>query len=150
MRENTVTPKSSMQLGNSERGPQTPTWQALTAADSEWVRTAARYVAALPPSEQQSLRAQFAAAPADTQRLWWLGPALGQELAPIASLFAFLPEADRPTLLAALHELDAQARADLAVLTPRLSEARRQALRKDLLAAPPAKRAEVIRQRLAQ
>lgn len=123
-------------------------WQGLSAADSQRVRAAARYVAALPPPEQQALRAQFAALPADTQRLWWMGPALGQELVPIASLFAFMPEADRPALLVALRALDAQARTDLALLAPRLSEARRQALRKDLLAAPPAKRAAVIRQRL--
>ena len=123
-------------------------WQGLSAADSQRVRAAARYVAALPPPEQQALRAQFATLPADTQRLWWMGPALGQELVPIASLFAFMPEADRPALLVALRALDAQARADLALLAPRLSEARRQALRKDLLAAPPAKRAAVIRQRL--
>jgi hypothetical protein len=38
----------------------------------------------------------------------------------------------------------------LALLAPRLSEAQRQALRRDLLAAPAGQRAEVIRRRLAQ
>ena len=125
-------------------------WQGLSAQDRQRVRTAARQVAALAPAEQQRLRAQFAALPADTQRLWWMGPALGQELVPIASLFAFMPEAERPALLAALRALDAPARHDLAVLAPRLSEARRQALRQELLAAPPAQRARLIRQRLVQ
>jgi hypothetical protein len=61
-----------------------------------------------------------------------------------------MPEADRPALLLVLRELDDVARADLATLAPRLSEARRQALRRDLLAAPPERRAALIRERLAQ
>jgi hypothetical protein len=96
------------------------------------------------------LQAEFAALPADDQNLWWMGPALGQELVPVASLFAFVPESRRPALLDAVHSLDAQSRADLAMLAPRLVEARRQQLIEDLLAAPPAQRAELIRQRLAQ
>ena len=125
-------------------------WQRLSETDRRQIRLAAARLAGLPAVEGQALREQFAAAPADTQALWWLGPALGQELAPFSSLFAFMPESDRPALLRVLRELDDPSRVDLAMLAPRLTEARRQALRRDLLAAPAAKRATLIRERLQQ
>jgi hypothetical protein len=125
-------------------------WERLDETDRAWVRLAAARVASLPAAEQQSLRAQFAASPSDTQALWWLGPGLGQELAPFSSLFAYLPESERPALLQVLRGLDPDARADLGLLAPRLTEARRQALRRDLLAAPAEQRSELIRERLAQ
>lgn len=125
-------------------------WQRLSETDRRQIHIAADRLAGLPPAEGQDLRGQFAASPADTQALWWLGPALGQELAPFSSLFAFMPESDRPALLQVLRELDEQSRADLATLAPRLTEAPRQALRRDLLAAPAADRAQLIRERLQQ
>ena len=125
-------------------------WQRLGEPDRQRVRVAAEALAALPPADQQALRTEFATLPADDQNLWWMGPALGQELVPVASLFAFMPESRRPALLDALHSLDAQSRSELATLAPRLIEARRQQLIEDLLAAPPERRAELIRQRLAQ
>lgn len=125
-------------------------WQGLGEADRRRVRAAATSLAALPAADQQALQAEFAALPADDQNLWWMGPTMGQELVPVASLFAFVPESRRPALLEAVHGLDAQPRADLAMLAPRLSEARRQQLIEDLLAAPPERRAELIRQRLGQ
>jgi hypothetical protein len=103
---------------------------------------------ALPAAQQQALRQQFAALDADTQRVWWLGPSLGQQLAPIAVFFAFLPEADRPALLAVLRGLDPTARAELSLLAPRLDEAARQALRRELLALPAEQRAAFIHARL--
>ena len=125
-------------------------WQRLSETDRRQVRIAADRLAGLPPVEGQTLREQFSSSSADTQALWWLGPALGQELAPFSTLFAFMPESDRPALLQVLRELDDQSRADLATLAPRLTEARRQALRRDLLAAPAAGRANLIRNRLQQ
>ena len=125
-------------------------WERLDETDRAWVRLAAARVAGLPAAEQQSLRAQFAASPSDTQALWWLGPGLGQELAPFSSLFAYLPESERPALLQVLRGLEPDARADLGLLAPRLTEARRQALRRDLLAAPAEQRSQLIRERLAQ
>jgi hypothetical protein len=125
-------------------------WQELSQADQRRVRAAAAHLDALPEAEQRDLALQFAALPADVQRLWALGPDLGQQLAPIAALFAFLPEDERPGLLSALRQLDATARADLALLAPRLDEKQRQALRKQILAARPAQRPALIRQRLAQ
>ena len=125
-------------------------WQRLSETDRRQIRVAADRLAGLPAVERQALRDQFAAAPADTQALWWLGPALGQELAPFSSLFAFMPESDRPALLQLLRELDDESRGNLATLAPRLSEARRQALRRDLLAAPASGRAQLVRDRLRQ
>jgi hypothetical protein len=123
-------------------------WQALPGEERARVRDAQVRLAAMPAAEQAALRAQFAALDADTQRVWWLGPALGQQLAPIAALFAFLPEADRPALLHALRELDAGALQELATLAPRLDEAQRQALRQELLALPAAERGQFIHGRL--
>ena len=79
-----------------------------------------------------------------------IGPALGPELVAINGLFAFLPEAERPALLALLRGLDADARRDLAQLAPRMDETRRQALRRELIAAPAAERAALIRRQLGQ
>lgn len=125
-------------------------WQGLAENDRQRVRAAAEALAALPPTDRQALQAEFAALPADDQNLWWMGPTLGQELVPVAALFAFVPASQRPALLEVVHGLDAQPRADLATLAPRLSEARRKQLIEDLLAAPPERRTELIRQQLGQ
>lgn len=141
------------QLDARDRAPRRSrfaSWHELSVADQGRVRAAAAHLDALPQAQQQELTLQFGALPADAQRLWALGPDLGQQLAPIAALFAFLPEDERSALLAALRQLDAQARADLALLAPRLDEKQRQALRKQLLAAEPARRPALIRQRLAR
>ena len=125
-------------------------WQRLGASEQAQAAAAEAAYAALAPAMQQQLRAQFAALPPDNQALWWLGPRLGRELAPFASLFAYLPESERPGLLLVLRELEPGARADLALLAPRLGEARRQSLRRELIAAPAAQRSELIRARLAE
>jgi hypothetical protein len=124
-------------------------WRTLPTSEQARVRAAAARLDALTATEQQALRAQFLALDPDTQRVWWLGPALGEQLAPIAVLFAFLPEDDRPALLEALRGLDPVARAELSLLARRLEEGPRQALRKQLLALPPEARAAHIHQRLA-
>jgi hypothetical protein len=124
-------------------------WRELSVDERARVLAAQARLANLPATEQAALRAQFQALDADTQRVWWLGPALGQQLAPIAALFAFLPEADRPALLSALRGLEPAAREHLALLAPRLDEGQRQALRQQLLALPPERRADFIRRRLA-
>ena len=124
-------------------------WRRLPPGEQARVRAAAARREALTATEQQALRAQVLALDPDTQRVWWLGPALGEQLAPIAVLFAFLPEDDRPALLDALRGLDPVARAELSLLARRLEEGPRQALRKELLALPPETRAAHIHQRLA-
>jgi hypothetical protein len=125
-------------------------WQALDGSEQARVRQAAGHFLALPALEQQALRGQFAALPADSQRLWSMGPALGEEMVPIAALFTYLPEAERPAMLAALRGLDRSSRSDLALLAQRLGETRRQALIRELLATSAAQRPALIRQRLAQ
>lgn len=124
-------------------------WHAMPTQERARLRAAQARLVAMPAAEQSALRAQFLALDADSQRLWWLGPSLGQELAPIAPLFAFLPEDDRPALLEVLRGLEPSARIALGQLAPRLGEAQRQALRKQLLVMPAEARGDFIRQRLA-
>jgi len=123
-------------------------WRELPRRERQRVAAASQRFKAMPAAQQQALRQTFAALDQDTQRVWWLGPSLGQQLAPIAVFFAFLPEADRPALLAALRGLDPAARAELSLLAPRLDGAARQAFRKELLALPPEQRADFIHARL--
>ncbi len=124
-------------------------WRALADGDRARISAAASHYAARSIAEQTDLRLQFAALPDDTQKLWRLGPALGPELTAMAPLFAFLPEDERPGLLSVLRSLDMDARRDLAVLAPRLGEAERAILRRELSAVPAAERAALIRARLA-
>jgi hypothetical protein len=125
-------------------------WRELSRDGRIRVAAAQKRFAAMPAPTQAALRAQFAALDADTQRVWWLGPSLGQQLAPIAVFFAFLPEADRPALLAALRGLGPVARAELSLMAPRLDEAKRQALRRELLQLAPEQRDAWIHERLAE
>lgn len=123
-------------------------WQELGAVERAQVVAAAHAFAARGIGEQTDLRLQFGALPDDAQHLWRLGPALGPELTDIAPLFAFLPERERPALLAALRTLDLESRRRLALLAPRLSEAGRDELRRDLVRTPAAQRAALIASRV--
>lgn len=125
-------------------------WLQLPPHDRQRLRAAAAHLRNLPPADRNAIEIQFAALTADQQRLWQLGPSRGNELAPILPLFAFLPEAERPALLDTLGALDHDARANLALLVPRLDEAGRQALRRKLLATPAQERAALIQARLTQ
>ena len=125
-------------------------WLALDPDEQAQVTTAAQQYATLPPAQQQALRARFDALGADARQGWWLGPVLGADFAGLRPLFAFAPEAERPALRGLLRGLDAATRRDLATLASHLSDAQRERLRTDLLAAPAEQRAELIRSRLAQ
>jgi hypothetical protein len=125
-------------------------WRDLPRSERGRVAAAQSYFQTLVPAAQENLRKQFALLDADTQRVWWLGPAMGQQLAPIAVFFAFLPEADRPALLNALRGLDPTARAELSLLAPRLDEAGRQSLRRELLRLPAEERAAFVHARLGE
>jgi hypothetical protein len=125
-------------------------WQVLEPRERLRVAAAAGHFATRSVAEQTDLRLQFAALPDDTQQLWRLGPALGPDLSSIAPLFAFVPARERPALLSVLRTLDGDARRDLSELAPRLGEAERAQLRRDLAAAPPAQRAALIHARLAR
>jgi len=115
-------------------------WWQLPDSDQARLRVAARRWAALLPAEQTAARAQFAQLPADEQRLWWLGPTLGRQLAPIAANFAFLPADQRDDFLAMLRGLDVDARGDFGRLSDRLDAGGRERLRRELQAVAPDQR----------
>ncbi len=125
-------------------------WWQLPASDQSRLREAARRWAALPPAEQAAARAQFAQLPADEQRLWWLGPTLGRELAPIAGHYAFLPADQRDDFLTMLRGLDGDARADFSRLSDRLDAGGRERLRRELQEVAPEQRGAWLRARQAQ
>lgn len=128
------------------RGP-FAAWQSLSPDERERVRAAATRMAALSPEQQQALRDEFESLPPDVRQDWWLGPEIGPGFAQLRPLFAFVPEQDRPALLALLRALSPQARADLALLARRLPANERESLRRDLVAAPAAEREALIRAR---
>lgn len=123
-------------------------WQALPEPERAEIRALAERVATLPEAERQVLRAAFDALPADERQDWWLGPRIGADFAGLRPLFAFVPEAERPPLLSLLRTLSPQARANLAELAKRLPAEQREALRRELVAATPADREALIRDRL--
>lgn len=125
-------------------------WQQLSNVDRQRLRDAARRWSALPVAEQNAAQASFSALPADAQRLWWLGPTLGRELAPIAANFAFLPEDQRDAFLAMLRGLDGDARGNFSQLSERLDAGGRDRLRRDLQAVAPDQRGAWLRARQAQ
>jgi len=112
------------------------------------LRTLAAEFAALPPEQQHLLRSTFAQQALDAQQGWLLGPSFGAQLATLAPMFAYVPEAERAGVFAMLRGLDVSARADLALLLPRLDTTGRDRLRKELQAAAPEARADLIRRRL--
>ena len=128
------------------RGP-FAAWQSLSPDERERVRAAATRMAALSPEQQQALRDEFESLPPDVRQDWWLGPEIGPGFSQLRPLFAFVPEQDRPALLALLRALSPQARADLALLARRLPANERESLRRDLVAAPAAEREALIRAR---
>ena len=73
-------------------------------------------------TDQVAAREAFDALPAQAREPWWLGPALGEWFSPVQPLFAYVPEDQRPPLLAMLRALSPQARAVLGIeaesLTP--------------------------------
>lgn len=119
-------------------------WSQLDEADRARLRGAATALAALPAARQSALRRQFAALPATEREDWRLGPSLAPQIAPLKPLFAFLPAADQAALLALLRDLPPPAREALGKVAADAGEARRQELRRQLLAAPPAARPALI------
>jgi len=123
-------------------------WRQLAPGERGQLRTLAAEFAALPPEQQHLLRSSFAQQPFDAQQGWLLGPAFGAQFATLAPMFAYVPEAERASVFAMLRGLDVSARADLALLLPRLDATGRDRLRKELQAAAPEGRADLIRRRL--
>ena len=125
-------------------------WSQLSADEQAWVRETAAAFVADDAAGQAAARKEFEALPAQAREPWWLGPALGEWFSPVQPLFAYVPEDQRPPLLAMLRALSPQARADLALLAGRLPAAERERLRRALLEAPPEAREALVHERLAR
>ena len=125
-------------------------WKQLPAGERAQLRALAMQVAAFPPERRQTLRAQFDALEEVQRRGWQLGPTLGRDYAALFPLLAYVPASQQQPLLARLRGLDAQQRADLAVLTQRTPPQERAALRRELVAIPPATLAVWLKRKLDQ
>ncbi|GAB2668047.1 DUF3106 domain-containing protein [Arenimonas aestuarii] len=125
-------------------------WASLSAQEQAWVRATASAFAGSSAAEQTAAREAFEALPAQARDPWWLGPALGDWFSPVQPLFAYVPQDQRPPLLAMLRALSPQARADLALLAGRLPAAERERLRRALLDAPAEDREALVRERLGR
>lgn len=125
-------------------------WANLSADEQAWIRDTARAFTGSAAADQVAAREDFEALPEQARDPWWLGPALGEWFSPVQPLFAYVPQDQRPPLLAMLRALSPQARADLALLARRLPAAERERLRRELLEAPEQEREALVRERLAR
>ena len=132
------------------RRGQLAAWGNLSPAEQAWVRAIARSFVERSAEEQVAAREEFDALPAEARQAWWLGPALGEWFSPVQPLFAYVPEDQRPPLLAMLRDLSPQARTDLALLARRLPAAERERLRRELLDAPADQREALVHARLGR
>ncbi len=115
-------------------------WQALPESERTRVRDAARRLAALPPEQQQSVRATFAAQDARFRDGWRLGPTLGAQFPKLEGLFGFLPVEQRDTALKVLRQLNADQLAQLTLIAQRTPPQERDTVRAAFLALAPADR----------
>lgn len=115
-------------------------WQALPESERTRIRDAARRLAALPPDQQQSLRATFTAQDARFRDGWRLGPTLGAQFPKLEGLFGFLPVEQRDTALSALRQLNADQLAQLTLIAQRTPPQERDTVRAAFLALAPADR----------
>jgi hypothetical protein len=125
-------------------------WQRLSAPDQRRVRLSAAAFAQLPLERQQALRAAFSRLPPEQQQGWWLGPGLAPDVIAAGGLFAFVPEGERAALLEVVRDLPPASRMQLAQLSVRMNASQLAALRRELIAAPPAQRSDLIEKALAQ
>jgi hypothetical protein len=122
-------------------------WRELDEIQRMRVRSAAEEIAALPAERQAALRSRFDALDEMQRRGWRLGPVLGADYPRLQPLFGFVPEAERDATVALLRQLDAEQRADLAVLAQRVPPPQRSAFRQELLAVPASARGAWLRAR---
>ena len=125
---------SAQQRG--ERRERYLAWQVLSAEERAQTQAAAARYTALPPDQQQALRAQFDAIDRSDRRGWLLGPALGADYPALQPLLAQMPEAQHGAMREALRAMTPMQRKDLAVLVQRTPPHDRQRLRSGLLATP--------------
>lgn len=115
-------------------------WQALPEAERTRIREAAQRLAALPPEQQQSVRATFAAQDTRFREGWRLGPTLGAQFPKLEGLFGYLPSDQRETALATLRQLSAGQLAQLTLIAQRTPPQERDTVRAAFLALGPAER----------
>ncbi|HMB42843.1 MAG TPA: DUF3106 domain-containing protein, partial [Luteimonas sp.] len=125
-------------------------WQRLSATDQRRVRLSAAAFAQLPLERQQALRATFSRLPPEQQQAWWLGPGLAPDVIAAGGLFAFVPEGERAALLDVVRDLPPASRMQLAQLSVRMNAPQLAALRRALIAAPPAQRPDLIEKAFSQ
>lgn len=125
-------------------------WKQLAPSERAELRALAMQVAAFPPERRQALRAQFDTLDEVQRRGWRLGPTLGRDYAALFPLLAYVPASQQQPLLARLRLLDAEQRADLAVLVQRTPPQERAELRSELVAIPQATLAVWLKRKLDQ
>ena len=123
-------------------------WSALDSNERSALRAIATEVATFPVERQQALRAEFATLDLTQRHGWRLGQALGADYVKLHPLLAYVPAEQRQPLLAVLRGMDAQQRADLAVLAQRTPPQDREALRTELLTIPAPRRSAWLQQQL--
>lgn len=125
-------------------------WRALDESERGRLRAVAAQFAMAPAAERQALHARFESLDRLHRDGWRLGPDLGAAYPALQPLFGYLPPAEREPMLALLRGLDAQQRAELALLSQRTPPTERAQLRQDLLAQPAHARGPWIHQRLGR
>lgn len=121
-------------------------WQALPAAERARIRDAAQRIAALPPAQQQTLRARFAEQDQRFRDGWLLGPQLGQLFPKLQGLFGYLPADQREPALARLRELNVDQLAQLSLVAQRTPPQERDQVRAQFLALAPGARDAWLKQ----
>ncbi len=125
-------------------------WRELDPVERATLRGVAARIAAFPPERQQALQAQFALLNGTQQRGWRLGSVLGGDYEKLFGLLAYVPETQRPPLLATLRALSPPQREELALLAQRTPPQDRPALRSELLAVPATQRGAWLQRKLGQ
>lgn len=121
-------------------------WQALPAPEQARIRDAAQRMAALPPAQQQTLRARFDAQDQRFRDGWLLGPQLGQLFPKLQGLFGYLPADQREPALAILRQLSVDQLAQLSLVAQRTPPQERDQVRSQFLSLAPGARDAWLKQ----
>lgn len=111
-------------------------WLNLPPMQQAALRASAAAFAQLPAEQQVAMRAKFAALPGEQRHGWQLGPALGPYYARLHPLIAYVPEAERESLLRTLHAMSPQELELLGRLAFSTPPSGRDALRQALIRQP--------------
>lgn len=123
-------------------------WRRLAPAERVQLRDIARRFRQLPDDGQRALRERFDAQPFDARHGWWLGPRLGRDWPRVVALFAYVDAGEREPLLRLLREATPDEVDALARLAQSTAPEAREALRRELLAQPRARRGGWLQARL--